>query len=1057
MELTRRKFLATSGTAGVGGLLGLLGLDLSPTAAYASRMTAAVKRSRITSSICPYCAVGCGVLVMSEERKKDDEYGRRRVVVNVEGDPDHPINEGTLCPKGSSLYQLANNEKRLSKVLYRKPGATDFQQKDWTWAAREIAKRIKATRDSTFTEKNAKGEVVNRTTGIASVGSAALDNEECWLYQKLLRGLGLVFIEHQARICHSSTVASLAATFGRGAMTNHWIDLQHSDCILMMGSNPAECHPVAMRWVLKAREKNGATVISVDPRFTRSSAVADIYAPLRAGTDIAFLGGMIKYILDNDLIHRDYVVNYTNAALLISDRFEFDEAAGLFSGYDPDGRRYDKSSWQYRIEGGNRGGTGGLSTSGVVEPLKDPALQDLRCVYQLMKKHYARYDLETVSSVTGTPAETLQRVYKAFAETGARDKAGTIMYAMGWTQHTVGTQCIRTMAMIQLLLGNIGRAGGGVNALRGESNVQGSTDHCLLFHILPGYLKTPKASQTTLADYNLASTPRQLGKLSANWWSNYPKYSVSLLKAMYGRAATRHNEFGYAWIPKVDDGVDYSWLSLFDEMYNGTIRGFFCWGQNPACSGTNANKVRKALSKLDWLVNVNIFPSETGWFFQDRTLGVAPEDVRTEVFVLPAAASMEKEGSITNSGRWMQWRYKGADPPGAARPDAEIMNMIYQELKKLYAADKKAKLPEPILHLKWDYFDEHGEFDPHAVAKEINGYFVEGDQKGQLVPGFAALKDDGSTSSGNWLYCGSYTEKGNLSARRTRETEGIGLHPEWSWCWPLNRRILYNRASVDHDGQPYDPRIPVIRWVPDAADSKKGRWAGDVPDGAWPPMGVDPENTKYAFIMKPEGYARLFAMELQDGPLPEHYEPLESPITENPFNGQMLNPASKRWDGPADSSCACGSEEFPYVCTTCRLTEHWQTGVMSRHMPWLLELQPQLFVEMSWELAREKGIEAGDVVEVRSARGAVTAFALPTARFKPFVVRGRTVHHVALPWCFGWKAPEDGSGGDSANLLTPNVGDANTMIPETKAFLVNIVKLRQRPRGRLVAHREDAR
>ncbi|MHC4176392.1 MAG: formate dehydrogenase-N subunit alpha [Planctomycetota bacterium] len=1049
MALTRRKFLAASGTAGTGSLLGFLGLDMSPTVAYASQKITAVKRSRITTTICPYCAVGCGILVMSEG-KADDEYGRRRVVVHVEGDPDHPINEGTLCPKGASLFQLANNNKRLHKVLYRKSGATDFEEKDWSWAAREIAKRIKQTRDATFVEKNAKGEVVNRTTGIASVGSAALDNEECWLFQKLLRGLGLVFIEHQARICHSSTVASLAATFGRGAMTNHWIDIQHSDCILMMGGNPAECHPVAMRWVLKAQE-NGATVISVDPRFTRSSAVADIYAPLRAGTDIAFLGGLIKYIFDNGLIHRDYVVNYTNAALLINDEFDFQEAEGVFSGYDPQQRKYDKSSWQYQVDEGDGNGE-------VVEPLKDPTLRHPQCAYELMKKHYARYDLETVSGVTGTPVGILKRVYEAFASTAAPNKTGTIMYAMGWTQHTVGTQYIRSMAMIQLLLGNIGRAGGGVNALRGESNVQGSTDHCLLFHILPGYLKTPKGSQTTLAAYQKACTPRQLGKRSANWWANYPKYSVSYLKSMFGDAATPENQFGYVWMPKLDDGVDYSWLSLFDEMSRGTIRGFFCWGQNPACSSTNANKVRKALAKLDWLVNVNVFPSETGWFFQDKSLGIRPEEIKTEVFVLPAAASAEKEGSITNSGRWMQWRYKAADPPGMARPDAEIMNMIYQELKKLYAADKDAKLPGPILNLKWEYFHENGECDPHAVAKEINGYFTKGEKKGQLVPGFGALKDDGSTSSGNWLYCGSYTGQGNMSARRTRETEGIGLHPEWSWCWPLNRRILYNRASVDLDGQPYDPQTPVIRWVPDAADPKKGHWAGDVPDGGWPPMNVDPENSKYAFIMKPEGHARLFAMELADGPLPEHYEPLESPISENPFNGQMLNPASKKWTGPADAYSACGSEEFPYVCTTCRLTEHWQTGVMSRHTPWLLELQPQLFVEMSWELAGQKGIEPGDLVEVRSMRGAVTAVALPTARFKPFAIRGKTVHHVALPWCFGWKMPEDGSGGDSANLLTPNVGDANTMIPETKAFLVDVNKLDvdQRPQSRLVARREDA-
>ncbi|MEE9140166.1 MAG: formate dehydrogenase-N subunit alpha [Alphaproteobacteria bacterium] len=1017
MKVTRRTFLTGTAAAGVG----VLGLDLSATAAYAREKAAALRRLRITTTICPYCAVGCGVLVMSGKKNGTS------AVANVEGDPDHPINGGRLCPKGSGLYQLANNEKRLRKVLYRAPGAAEFEERDWSWAASEIARRIKSARDATFTTRNAKGQVVNRTMAIASVGSAALDNEECWLLQKFLRSLGLVYVEHQARICHSSTVTSLAATFGRGAMTNHWIDIKNSDCVLIMGGNPAECHPVSMRWVLEAKEK-GATIISVDPRYTHSSAMADIFAPLRAGTDIAFLGGMIKHILDNDLIHRDYVVNYTNAAFLIDGEYRFDQAAGVFSGYREADRRYEKASWQYQV------GADG-------EPVKDPSLRHPRCVYQLMKRHYARYDLDTVSGVTGTPVEALRRVYEAYAGTGAPDKVATIMYAMGWTQHTVGTQCIRTMAVIQLLLGNIGRAGGGVNALRGESNVQGSTDHSLLFDILPGYLKVPTASQPTLGAHNDACTPKRLGRLSANWWGNYPKYFVSFLKAMYGEAATGENDFAYAWLPKPDDGVDCSWLSIFDEMYRGNIKGFFAWGQNPACSGANANKVRKALARLDWLVNVNIFPSETGWFWQDKGLGLEPADIKTEVFVLPAAASVEKEGSITNSGRWMQWRYKAADPPGDARPDAEIMNMIYRELKELYAAEGGA-FPEPVLNLKWDYF-RGDRFDPHALAKDVNGYFLANAafpeqgtkfKKGERVPGFAYLRDDGSTSCGNWLYCGSYPEAGNMAARRRREAGGIGLHPEWSWSWPANRRILYNRASVDLDGQPYDKETPVIRW-------ERGKWVGDVPDGGWPPMNVDPESAKYPFIMKPEGHGRLFAMELADGPLPEHYEPLESPLTANPLNGRMLNPAVKKWEGEADAHADYGSTEFPHVCTTFRLTEHWQTGVMTRHAPWLLELQPQVFVEISRELAEEEGIRRGDQVLVSSIRGTITAFALPTARLKPLMVGGRKVQQVALPWCFGWLMPRDGKGGDSANLLTPNIGDANTMIPETKVFMVNIKKL----------------
>jgi formate dehydrogenase major subunit len=1027
MELTRRGFLTSTGV-GFGASLGLLlGRPERLQAATAAGQFK-THLTRETTTICPYCGVGCSIIVHSRDDK----------VVNTEGDPEHPINEGSLCPKGSSLYQLANNEKRLKKVLYRAAGAKDFQEKDWKWAAKEIAKRIKKTRDETFTEKNAKGQVVNRTTAIASVGSAALDNEECWLYHAFLRAMGLVYIEHQARLCHSATVASLAATFGRGAMTNHWIDLRNSDCILAMGSNPAENHPVSFKWVTEAK-KRGAKLISVDPRFTRTSSVADIYAQLRSGTDIAFLGGMIKYITDNDLIHKEYVVNYTNASFLIADEFKFDEIEGVFSGYNPESRKYDSGTWKYQIGPDD-------------EPKKDPTLKDPRCVYQLLKKHYSRYTPEKVVAVTGTPVEDLLEVYKTYTATGAPEKAGTIMYAMGWTQHTAGTQNIRAMAMIQLLLGNIGRAGGGVNAMRGESNVQGSTDHGLLFHILPGYLKTPNASQLTLEAYNTACTPKPQGKLSANWWGNYPNYSTSLLMSMFGKAATKENDFGYSWLPKLDDGVNYSWLTIFDEMYNGNIKGFFSWGQNPACSGTNANKVRKALARLDWLVNVNIFPSETGWFFQDKNLGIDSKDINTEVFVLPAAVSVEKEGSITNSGRWMQWRYKAANPPGEALPDAEIINLIYEELKKLYV-EEGGKTPDPIANLKWDYFDKniHPDGVAHAVAKEINGYFLQdvdfGEKgsfkKGQLVPSFAFLKNDGSTSSGCWIYCNSYTEKGNMSAKRTRETSGIGLNPEWAWCWPVNRRIIYNRASVDLKGHPWDTKRPVIAW-------EDGKWVGDVPDGSWPPL-QNPDGTpnpasKYAFIMKPEGYAQIFATGLADGPFPEHYEPLETPVTKNLFNNQMVNPASKLWSGPADQCSTCGSTEFPYVCSTYRLTEHWQTGVMTRYTPWLLEMQPQLFIEMSRELAKEKSIESGDQVRVCSIRGAVTAIALVTARFKPMNItvdgtNTKKVHQVGLPWCFGWMMPEDGSGGDSANLLTPNVGDANTMIPETKAFMVDISKL----------------
>ncbi|MBU0617796.1 MAG: formate dehydrogenase-N subunit alpha, partial [Planctomycetes bacterium] len=776
---------------------------------------------------------------------------------------------------------------------------------------------------------------------------------------------------------------------------------------------------------------NGAKLISVDPRFTRTASKADIYAPLRSGTDIAFLGGMLKYILDNDLIQREYATEYTNAGFLVNAGFKFSD--GLFSGYDAAKRKYDKSAWKFQTDG-----------AGVIK--KDKSLKDPRCVYQLLKKHYARYDLNTVSGITGTPKDKLEQVYQAYVQACYKPgTAGTIMYAMGWTQHTVGAQNIRAMSMIQLLLGNIGAAGGGVNALRGESNVQGSTDHCLLFHILPGYLKTPEDAQATLADYNAKWTPTTVEPRSANWWGNYPKYIVSFLTSMYGQAATAKNDFGYAWLPKRDAGANYAWQPMFDAMYRKELKGFFAWGQNPAGSSANANKVRQALAQLDWLVAVNIFPTETAEFWHGP--GMDPKEIKTEVFQLPAAASVEKEGSITNSGRWAQWRYQAVNPPGAAKPDAEIINELFLAVKALYAAG--GAFPDPILNLKWDYFDGP-EVPARLLAKEVNGYYLadaefQGKQykQGDLVPSFAALMDDGTTSSGNWLYCNSYVDhdfaKGNKMARTKRETSGIGLNPEWSWCWPVNRRIIYNRASVDLQGNPYDAEHPVIAW-------KDGKWVGDVPDGGWPPMknpdGTDNDKAKLPFIMRKNGVAQVFG-DLADGPVPEHYEPLESPLAKNPMgHSQRLNPAVfVPPAGEMNAVAVPGDSEYPIVCSSYRVVEHWQTGVMTRWVPWLNELQPEMFVEMSEELAAKKRIKNGERVKVRSARGEVQAVAIVTKRFKPFKIKGNTVHQVGVPWCFGWVAPEpDNTRATSANLLTPNVGDPNTRIPESKAFMVDVVK-----------------
>jgi formate dehydrogenase major subunit len=822
-------------------------------------------------------------------------------------------------------------------------------------------------------------------------------------------------------------------------MTNHWADIQNSDCIIIIGSNAAENHPISFKWVTKAIEENGATLISVDPRFTRSSAKAHIFAHMRSGTDIAFIGGMIKWVLDDleanpGKYNLTYVTEYTNAAFLIDPDFKTAaELDGKFSGFvDDDGDgfgKYDKATWKWQTD-----------ENGV--PLKDKTLQDPNCVFQLLKKQYERYDPDTVCGITGTDKQTFLKICETYAGiTGPVGKSGTIMYAMGTTQHTHGTQNIRSYAMLQLLLGNVGMAGGGINALRGESNVQGSTDHCLLFHILPGYLKPPSATETALQDHldGRAAAFATSDPKSASWWLNYPKYYVSLLKSWYGGNATADNDFGYDWLPKLNPGQNYSHIALFEAMAEGTVKGLFCWGQNPAVGGPNAFAERAALQNLEWLVTVDLWETETCAFWQEP--GVDPAAIDTEVFVLPAACSYEKEGSIVNSGRWSQWRWKALDPPGDAMADLEMIRELMLKVIELYETEG-GPVADAITKLRWKgwYDSPQGKYGAadftDLVAREING-FAESDllnedgsvwyRQGDLMESFGHLKADGSTSSSNWLYTQSYNRRDGNRQKWRDNTDyhpaGIGLYSNWSWCWPVNRRIIYNRASVDLDGNPWDEQDFVVRWTGD-------KWEGDVPDGGWPPMSM--EGTRYPFIMKPEGFAHVFGPGRVDGPFPEHYEPLESPLV-NPLSGTQNNPTIVVWR-PGEIG---DPNEYPIVCTTYRVTEHWQAGQMTRNLPWLVELMPQMFVEMSEELAEELGVKSAELVTVESVRGSIQGVAIVTKRFKPFQLNGKTVHQIGLPWHWGFQGL---CVGDSANKLSPHVGDANTMIPEFKAFLVKVKK-----------------
>lgn len=987
MELTRRDFLKLSGAGAGGALLTTVGSGVA--AAQGPKKLRLHKRIGETPSICSYCGVGCGIVMAVQDGK----------LISLEGDPDHPINEGALCPKANALFQVNTSPQRLTKVLYRAPGATKWEEKTWEWAIAEIAKRIKQTRDKHWIERDGSGNLVNRTETIASVGSVFPNDEEAYAMTKLQRALGLVYIENEARICVSAAVAANTESFGRGPMSNTWIDLGNSDCVMAIGSNVAETFPNGFKWIARAQEKGGQ-LIHVDPRFTRTSAKADIYAPLRIGTDVAFVNGMIKYVLDDmernpTNYNLDYVRHYTNASFLVHPDFRFGD--GLFSGYDSAKRSYDTSTWQFQKDE-----QGKIKT--------DPTLQDPRCVFQLLKEHSSRYDADTVCNITGTPRDVYLRLCATYAATGAKGKAGAIVLSSGACEHTLGTQNVRSYDILQLLLGNMGVAGGGVNGIAGASNGLGCSLQGRLFHWLPGTLAPPLAAQQSLSRY-VAD-----GENAA--------YMTSLLKAWYGDHATAANDYGYSYLGK--RGGNYSWPYLFQAIDGGVIKGLICWGMNPAGSGPNSAATREGLRKLEWLVAIDLFETETAAVWKEP--GVQSANSKTEVFLLPAASSIEKEGGVTGSARWKQWRYQGPNPPGEAKSDLWIINRLALKLKELYT-NEGGPNAGAITNLTWDYGDPP---DVSKVARELNGYDL---TTGKLMSGPPALKADGTTSCGNWLFCGSYTEAGNLTARRNPvDTSGIGLYPQWAWAWPLNRRIWYNRASVDLNGKPWDAKRPVIGW-----NAATKTWGGDVADGGWPPIqaAIDAGDTPhYPFIMKlPHERALLFGQGMKEGPLPEHYEPWESPVVRNPMSPVLSSPVLISWE-PSEKK---GSpDKFPILATTFRLVSHMHTGAITRNLTWLLELDPEMFIEISEELAATRGITNGSRVVVETARGKVEAKAVVTKRLKPLRISGQTVHQIALPWNWGYMGL---SKGDSANMLTARVVDPNSFIPAYRAFLCEVRKV----------------
>ena len=839
-------------------------------------------------------------------------------------------------------------------------------------------------------------------------------------------------------------------------MTNGWIDIKNTDMMLIMGGNPAENHPCGFKWAIEAKKTRNAKMIVVDPRFTRTASTADLFLQIRAGADIAFLGGMIHYAIENGRVAKEYLANFTNASFLIQDDFKLPED-GLYSGFDEASKTYDRTTWNYQEIGGHHAAPP-PAAPGVPKPpallpanvAYDLTLEHPQSVFQLLKKQYSRYTPEMVERITGIPRDQFLKAAELFTsvrKNGDTKKVATIIYAVGWTQHTFGTQIIRTAAMLQLLMGNVGRAGGGVNALRGHSNIQGATDMAGTFDSLPGYLKVPTPADGNLDGYLKRITPTSSKPApwdSFNYYSNTPKFVVSFLKAMYGDAATKQNDFAYDYLPKVDR--NYSWTQIWDNMYRGNVKGIFAVGMNGVMIGPNTQKNIDALKKADWLVVGEIYPDETSEFW--RAPGTTTEEMKrinTTVYRLPCAGFAEKDGSMTNSARWLQWKNVAVPPPGDARLDQDIMAQIFLNVRSLYAKEG-GKFPDPILHLTWPYTDpSHPSLS--EIAREINGktFADQSDPKtqqvtlkaGQQLPGFAALKDDGTTSCGNWIYSGSWTEAGSQMARRgTEDPSGLGIYPNWAWSWPANRRVLYNRASCDVDGKPWDPDRRQIWWSESAQ-----KWVGnDVPDFK---PDSQPKDHMGPFIMTAEGVGRIFAplSAFADGPFPEHYEPIESPI-KNPLHPERSsNPVVKKLTTAADKYATPG-DGFEVVCTTYRLTEQYH--YWTKNNPMNVQLIPEPFIEIPAQLADEMGIRGSEKIKITSARGSYIAKAFVTKRIKPMTIDGKKVYQIGIPIHQGFrgiKEDEERNARTPANLLSPTVIDPNAFTPESKGFLVKIEKI----------------
>jgi formate dehydrogenase major subunit len=860
-------------------------------------------------------------------------------------------------------------------------------------------------------------------------------------------------------------VPGLGTSFGRGGATTFQQDLQNADVITIMGSNMAENHPVGFQWVMEARER-GAKVVHIDPRFTRTSAMATKHIGVRAGSDIAFLGGVVNYILEHDRWFEDYVKRYTNARVIVGEDFvDTEDLDGFFSGWDPEKREYDTETWQYsgadvhgsageREEGfsdpkGEQSGHGGhgAKLKHGDPPDEDPELQDPRCIFQILKRHYARYTPEFVADACGCSVEEFLWYCDTICNASGPERTGAFCYAVGWTQHTVGVQLIRTAAIVQLLLGNIGRPGGGILALRGHASIQGSTDIPTLYNILPGYLTMPHTEDYGGLDGYIEQTTAETG-----WWGNADAYIVSLLKAWWGPHATKENDFCFEYLPRIDQDHSAYWTT--GQMLEGNVKGYIIAGENPAVGSSNGRAQRLGLAKLDWLVVRDLVEIETASFWYDspevESGELSPQTIGTEVFFLPAASHVEKDGSFTNTQRLLQWHYKAVEPKQDCRSDLWFYYHLGKKIREKLKASEDPK-DRPILDLQWHYGTSGEIEEPSAedVLSEINGR----DDKGRALAAYKLLKADGSTSCGCWIYCGVFADDQNQAARKKPHWEQNYVALEWAWAWPANRRLIYNRASAAPDGKPWSDRKQYVWWNPD-----EGKWTGDdTPDfdEQKSPDYVPPDDAKgpdaiagdHPFIMQADGLGWIYAPQgLEDGPLPTHYEPHESPF-ENALYAQRANPRRQHGELPEDPYNPVGDEPgaeiYPFVATTYRLTEHHTAGGMSRFLPYLSELQPQMFVEVHPDLAKQRGLKHGGWATIVTSRSAIEARVMVTDRMRPVRINGRVHHQVGLPYHWGQRGLTTGG---AANDLSHMALDPNVHIQEVKAFTCDI-RPGRRPRG----------